>query len=98
MPKQNLCRCTVTGARSYKHIVGADGSIKSVVRAGDSVIDAATLGPRKGKRMQVAEGRHAGLDCVVETIDPDGQEGACARLCCTTCLRCQSSLRCTRLL
>ena len=67
--------CAATGKRSYKHLVGADGSIKSVVRKGDAVIDAATLGPQKGKRMLVATGRHAGVKCVVRELDADGREG-----------------------
>ena len=56
-------------------MVGADGSIKSVVRKGDDVIDTATLGPRKGKRMRIARGQHAGMDCDVLAVDVDGQEG-----------------------
>lgn len=65
-----------TGKRSYKELVGADGGAKSVVRAGDAVIDTATLGARVGKRMVVAAGRHEGLECVVRKLDAGGQEGA----------------------
>jgi hypothetical protein len=68
-----------TGKRSYKHLVGADGAIKSVVRKGDDVIDATTLGPRKGKRMRVAAGRHTGVECVVRKVDVDGEAGAKCR-------------------
>lgn len=66
----------VTGGKSYKHLVGKDGCVKSVVRKGDEVIDAATLGPQRGKQMRVASGRHAGLDCKVVEVDTDGREGA----------------------
>lgn len=63
----------VTGKRSYKQMVAEDGSIKSVIREGDKVIDTATLGPRKGKKMTIASGRHAGLQCVVRDVDVDGE-------------------------
>ena len=76
----HVCTPAVTGKRSYKHLVGADGSIKSVVRKGDAVIDAATLGPKKGKSMLVACGRHAGVKCTVLEVDADGREGACPSL------------------
>ena len=69
----------VTGGKSYKHLVGKDGSVKSVVRKGDDVIDAATLGPRRGKRMRIASGRHMGLDCKVAEVDTGGHEGALLR-------------------
>ena len=87
--------CAATGKRSYKHLVGADGSIKSVVRKGDAVIDAATLGPQKGKRMLVATGRHAGVKCVVRDLDADGREGVllCSRSAkydCSIALHCEA--------
>lgn len=71
-----------TGKRSYRHLVGADGSAKAVVRKGDAVIDAATLGARKGKRMRVAQGRHAGMECIVREVDAGGEEGATALCLC----------------
>jgi hypothetical protein len=61
--------------RSYKELVGEGGGAKSIIRQGEAIIDAATLGPRVGKRMRVAEGRHRGLECIVQAIDPAGNEG-----------------------
>jgi hypothetical protein len=66
----------VTGKRSYKEMVGADGSIKSVVRSSDKVIDASTLGPKEGKRMVVTGGHHTGLECIVRKLHVDGRQGA----------------------
>lgn len=67
----------VTGKKqSYKQLVGIDGSIKSVVRKGEKVIDVATLGPKVGKRMTVAGGRHAGLECQVKALSVNGDNGA----------------------
>jgi hypothetical protein len=65
----------VTGKRSYKEMVGADGSIKSVVRSGDQVIDATTLGAREGKRMVVTGGHHEGLECIVRKLGVGGRQG-----------------------
>eukprot|EP00892_Ulva_mutabilis_P000837 jgi/Ulvmu1/10754/UM068_0044.1 len=67
----------VTGRKqNYKQLVGIDGSVKSVVRKGEKVIDVASLGPRKGKRMTVAHGRHAGLECEVKAVDVNGDSDA----------------------
>lgn len=64
-----------TNKRTYKELVGADGSAKSIIRQGDQVIDKATLGPKVGKQMTVAEGRHSGLQCIVRALNVGGNEG-----------------------
>ena len=64
-----------TSKRSYKELVGADGSAKSIIREGEQVIDKATLGPKVGKKMTIAEGRHSGLECVVRDLAVGGNEG-----------------------
>lgn len=64
-----------TSKRSYKELVGADGSAKSIIREGEQVIDRATLGPKVGKKMTIAEGRHSGLECVVRELSAGGNEG-----------------------
>jgi hypothetical protein len=56
-------------------MVGADGSIKSVMRSGEKVIDASTLGARERKRMVVIGGHHAGLECIVRKLDVNGRQG-----------------------
>ena len=66
----------MTGKKqNYKQLVGIDGSVKSVVRKGEKVIDVASLGPKVGKRMTVAHGRHAGLECEVRGLAVNGDSG-----------------------
>lgn len=61
----------MTGKRSYRQLVDAAGATKSVVRGDEVLIDAATLGPHKGKEMTIVSGRHAGLQCVVQLVSDD---------------------------
>jgi hypothetical protein len=61
----------VTGKRSYKQLVDEAGATKSIIREGQAVIDAASLGARAGKEMTVVSGRHAGLKCVVQAVMAD---------------------------
>lgn len=76
-PSHSLCLCAVKHGKkqNYKQLVGIDGSIKSVVRKGEKVIDVSTLGPKVGKRMTVAGGRHAGLECEVKSLNVNGEAG-----------------------
>lgn len=47
-----------------------------MVRKGEKVIDVASLGPKVGKRMTVAGGRHEGLECEVKALSVNGDSGA----------------------
>lgn len=66
----------MSGKKSYKELVTEDGSVKSVRREGDKLIDTATLGPKKGKQMLVISGQHQGLQCIVQTVVEDVSDGA----------------------
>ena len=48
----------------------ANGNIKNVRGLDDKLVERSSLGPKPGKTMRIAEGRHSGLSCIVLALEP----------------------------